>query len=246
MCINGSALFTDHDDVAMMGSMCGRFVFTDPSRIKSLMPEATIDEQVIMEFRPSYNIAPSQNVLAMINDQTRALTLTRWGLIPAWSKAMSTGYTLINARVESLHDKPMFRALVHKQRCLIFADGFYEWKREAGRKHPYFIRRQDLKPMALAGLWDTWKTQDTAIISSTIITTKANAQLASIHDRMPVILPLDCYPTWLDPCPLSPESIKSCLNAESSVGLEAYAVTALVNNPKNSGPDCIQPHRSPH
>jgi putative SOS response-associated peptidase YedK len=220
--------------------MCGRFVFTDPSRIKSLLPEISIDEQVIIDFRPSYNIAPSQPVLTMLNDQARSLTFTRWGLMPSWSTDKTTGYNLINARRETLFEKPMFRALAQKQRCLIFADGFYEWQQEGQRKQPYFIRRIDQQPMAFAGLWDAWKNQGTTVISSTIITTTASRLLAPIHERMPVIMPREGYAAWLDPSPASVEAMQHCLMLEPLDTLEAYAVALLVNNPQNSGPECIQ------
>ncbi|MEN6474796.1 MAG: SOS response-associated peptidase [Syntrophaceae bacterium] len=221
--------------------MCGRFVFTDPSRIKALMPEAVIDEQVILEFQPNYNIAPSQPVLAMLNDGSHTLTYTRWGLIPSWTKDPSRGVHPINARAETLEDKPMFRALAQKRRCLIFADGFYEWRHEGKRKQPYFIHRIDRQPMPFAGLWDTWKNHGTSVISSTIITTAASAQLAPIHDRMPVILPPDCSASWLDPGTIKADAIKGCLLAKNTVALEAYAVSSLINNPQNSGPECILP-----
>jgi putative SOS response-associated peptidase YedK len=220
--------------------MCGRFVFTDPSRIKSLLPETSIDEQVIIDFRPSYNIAPSQPVLTILNDQARTLTLTRWGLIPSWSKDKTTGYNLINARWETLFEKPMFRALAQKQRCLIFADGFYEWKQAGKRKQPYFIHRIDQQPMAFAGLWDTWKNQGTTVISSTIITTTASRLLAPIHDRMPVIIPREGYAAWLDSSPATVDAMQRSLMVEAPETLEAYAVALLVNNPQNSGPECIQ------
>ena len=222
-------------------TMCGRFVFTDPSRIKALLPEAVIDDQIILEFKPNYNIAPSQPVLAMLNNDSRVPTYTRWGLIPSWTKDPSRGAHLINARAETLEDKPTFRALAHKRRCLIFADGFYEWRHEGKHKQPFFIRRIDWQPMALAGLWDTWKNHGANIISSTIITTSASAQLSTIHDRMPVIMTPPGHVAWLSPSPLSFEAVRRCLTNESNDTLEYYAVSGLVNNPANSGPECIRP-----
>lgn len=221
--------------------MCGRFVFTDPSRIKSLLPEAVIDEQIVMEFRPSYNVAPSQPVLTMLNDGSHALIYTRWGLIPSWTKDPSRGLRPINARSESLDDKPMFRTLAGRKRCLIFADGFYEWRREDKCKQPYFIRRIDRLPMAFAGLWDTWESRDESIISSTIITTAAAGRLAAVHDRMPVILSPQASAYWLSRATLKNEEVRRCLKSEPSEALEWYAVSALVNNPANNGPECIRP-----
>ncbi len=225
--------------------MCGRFVFTDPSRIKALLPEAVIDEQIVMEFRASYNIAPSQAVLTMLNDGSLAPIYTRWGLIPAWTKDPSKGVKPINARFETLEDRPMFRTLAGKRRCLIFADGFYEWRREGKGRQPYFIRRLDRQPMAFAGLWDTWKGRDESIISSTIITTAAGERLASIHDRMPVILRPENYGPWLSPSPITPAAVRRCLASEPPDTLEYYAVSGLVNNPAHSGPECIRPLYGP-
>lgn len=221
--------------------MCGRFVFTDPWRIKALLPEVSIDEQIIGDFRPSYNIAPSQPVLAVLNDGTRALHYTRWGLIPAWSQDRAVGYKLINARVETLAERPMFRRLAEKRRCLIFADGFYEWRREGGGKRPYFIRRATGEPFAFAGLWDVWRGAGGDILSSTIITTAAEALLRPIHARMPVILPPNRYPAWLSSGTVSLKDLSGCLNARAPEDLEAYAVTAMVNSPAHHGPECIRP-----
>ena len=135
----------------------------------------------------------------------------------------------------------MFRTLAQKQRCLIFADGFYEWQQAGKRKQPYFIRRADRQPMAFAGLWDTWKNQGESIISSTIITTAAGERLAAIHDRMPVILRPENYALWLSPASFTPQSVRRCLAGEPLDTLEYYAVSGLVNNPANSGPECIRP-----
>lgn len=221
--------------------MCGRFVFTDPSRIKALLPEMSIDEQIIVDFRPSYNIAPSQPVLSVLNGGTRALRYTRWGLIPAWSKGPAVGYKLINARVETLAEKPMFRALAEKRRCLIFADGFYEWRREGGGKRPFFIRRAAGDPFAFAGLWDAWRDAGGTILSSTIITTAANARLRPIHARMPVILPPESYSSWLNAAVMPLKDLSDCLHAAAPEDLDAYAVTTMVNSPANNGPACIRP-----
>lgn len=221
--------------------MCGRFVFTDPSRIKALLPEAVIDEQIIMDFRPSYNISPSQSVPTMLNDDSHALILTRWGLIPSWARDPLRGVNPINARKETLADKPMFRALAQKRRCLIFADGFYEWQQAGKRKQPYFIHRADRRPMAFAGLWDAWSGNDEGIISSTIITTAAGGRLAVIHDRMPVIVSPENYAPWLSPSTMTFDDLRGLLSGETDEALEWYAVSGLVNNPANSGPECIQP-----
>lgn len=221
--------------------MCGRFVFTDPSRIKSLLPDALIDDQIVMEFRPNYNIAPTQPVLAVLNDGSRTLKYTRWGLIPSWAKEPSIGAKLINARRETLAEKPMFRSLLAKRRCLILADGFYEWRRDKTRKQPFFIRRRSQDPLALAGLWDTWKGPQGTILSSTIVTTAANELLSPIHARMPVMLAPASFPAWLSAAPVSPAILARCLDDAPPEDLEAYAVSGLVNSPANNIPECILP-----
>jgi putative SOS response-associated peptidase YedK len=222
--------------------MCGRFVFTDPSRIRSLMPDAHIDDQIIMGFKPQYNIVPSQQILTMLNDGQRTVTYTRWGLIPFWAKDKAVGYKLINARAETLLEKPTFRSLAQKRRCMLFADGFYEWSRTK-KKAPHYIHLKNNEPFAFAGLWDTGmdKERDEVIISSTIITTGANDVIMGIHDRMPVILQPDCYDLWLSQPQKEPEGILRCLHAYPSEAMETYVVSPLVNNPKNDTPECILP-----
>jgi putative SOS response-associated peptidase YedK len=135
----------------------------------------------------------------------------------------------------------MFRVLAQKRRCLIFADGFYEWQKVGRRKQPYFIRRADRQPMAFAGLWDTWEKQGDSIISSSIITTTASSQLAPIHDRMPFIMPPQLYADWLSSSAIPSQALQRCLMDASLDPLEFYAVSALVNTPVNNGPECIRP-----
>src|SRR5690606_7874863 len=148
-----------------------------------------------------YNVAPSQDVLVIgLRLGARAAALHRWGLIPSWAKDPSIGYKMINARAETVHERPAYRGPFRSRRCLIPADGLYEWKREGKRKQPYRFLMKDEKPFAFAGLWDEWRGPDGQTIRScTIITTEPNELLATVHDRMPVILPPDAYDEWLDP-----------------------------------------------
>jgi len=165
--------------------MCGRFArYTDSDEL--LQPLGLNWQEPLLP--PSYNIAPSQPVLAVRwHDDQREAVLLRWGLIPAWAKDKSIGYRMINARAEGLADKPAYRQPFRHQRCLIPADGFYEWRQEDGCKQPYYIHRTDGRPMVFAGLWSRWQGGEEVIESCTIITGQPNTLLAPIHDRMPVI-----------------------------------------------------------
>ena len=172
--------------------MCGRFIFTDPAKIKRLLPDADID-QIRIEFAPSYNIAPSQNIPAILNDGSNRVRLIRWGLVPSWAKDLSIGYKIINARAETITEKPAFKRLIKGRRCLIFTEGFYEWKKLGKGKQPYFIRMKEQQAFAFAGLWDIWKKDGDALVSGTVITTDTYTLVAKIHDRMPAILSWDYY-----------------------------------------------------
>jgi putative SOS response-associated peptidase YedK len=220
------------------GIMCGRFIFTDPSKIKRLLPDADID-QTRIEFTPSYNIAPSQNIPAMLNDGSKRVRLIRWGLVPSWAKDLSIGYKMINARAETVAEKPAFKRLIKGRRCLIFAEGFYEWKKLGNSKQPYFIRMKDKQAFAFAGLWDIWENDGNALVSGTIITTAANALIAGIHERMPVILNTEDYMDWLGHDRNITEVI-NLLKPLPSEQMEAYPVSLLVNSPLNNFADCIR------
>jgi putative SOS response-associated peptidase YedK len=215
--------------------MCGRFVFTDPSKIKRLLPEADI-EQIRIGFAPSYNITPSQNIPAILNDGSNKVRLIRWGLVPSWAKDLSIGYKMINARAESLTEKPAFKRLIKTRRCLILAEGFYEWEKLGKGKQPYFIRMKDKQAFAFAGMWDVWEKSGDMLISGTIITTDANDLVNGIHDRMPVILSRDSYESWLDP---EGNEIMNLLKPYPDDEMEAYPVSRLVNSPANNSPDNI-------
>jgi putative SOS response-associated peptidase YedK len=217
--------------------MCGRFIFTDPSKIKGLMPDADID-QLRIEFAPNYNIAPAQNIPAILNDGSNKVRLIRWGLVPSWAKDMSIGYKMINARAETLTEKPAFKRLIKSRRCLIFAEGFYEWKKEGNAKQPYFIRMKNSQAFAFGGLWDIWEKDGAAIVSGTIITIDANALITDIHDRMPVILPPDSYEAWLGN---DSKDIMNLLRPYPADEMEAYPVSRFVSSPANNSSANIEP-----
>jgi putative SOS response-associated peptidase YedK len=219
--------------------MCGRYVIiSPPEAIRRLFGYA--DQP---NFPPRYNVAPTQAVpIVRLVEGQRRLALVRWGLIPSWVKDPRTFSLLINARGESVNDKPAFRAAMRRRRCLFPADGFYEWKEEGGRKWPYFVRMKAGGPMAFAGLWETWtgpngEEQETAAI----VTTQANRTCAAIHDRMPAIVPPEGFDLWLD-CGKVDAMTAAALIAPAREGLlEAYEVSPAVNRVANDAPTLIAP-----
>lgn len=219
--------------------MCGRFSLTQ-------LIEAIADSfhvTSVPELSPRYNISPTQQVATVwqnYQDSDRELKLLYWGLIPSWAKEPKIGAKLINARAETVEEKPSFRSAFKKRRCLILADGFYEWQQQNGKKQPYYFRVEDGKPFAFAGLWEHWESPEGEEINScTIITTEANDILRPIHDRMPVILDPKDYDQWLD-TKQKPESLKALLQPYRADVMSVYPVSAKVNNPKNDSPECIE------
>lgn len=221
--------------------MCGRFTLTvDPGELQDLIPDLVIPGPV----QPRYNIAPSQPVAVVANRGENRLDYFVWGLIPSWAKDPTIGNRMINARAETLAERPAFRNSFRRKRCLILADGFYEWKQTNGasRKQPMYIYLKDRRPFAFAGLWDTWFAPDgSEVRSCTIITTQPNELLQSIHNRMPVILHRDAYAQWLDPQPQSAELLSSLLVPYPAHEMAAHPVSRLVNKPDFDSPECIQP-----
>jgi putative SOS response-associated peptidase YedK len=182
-----------------------------------------------------FNIAPTQDIpVVRYTDAGRELTLMRWGLIPSWSKGPTSGSLLINARSETAAEKPAFRSAFKTRRCLIPADGFYEWKKTGGKKQPYHFRLANGQPFAFAGLWEKWQ----AIESCTILTTEANELAAQMHDRMPVILSPNDYAEWLDP---QAKDSGMLLTPFPASEMSAIPVNPIVNNARNEGPECIEP-----
>jgi putative SOS response-associated peptidase YedK len=220
--------------------MCGRYmVLTSPEAIRRLFGYL---EQP--NFPPRYNVAPTQPIaIVRIAEGRRQFALVRWGLIPPWVKDPRAFSLLINARVESVNDKPAFRYAMRRRRCLVPADGFYEWKDEGGgRKRPYAVRPKDRAPVAFAGLWESWMGPNgEEMETAAIVTTAANRELASLHDRMPVVLPPDAFAAWLDCRNVDAETATAlCVPACDGL-LEAYAVSPAVNRADNDGPELIAP-----
>ena len=224
--------------------MCGRFTLRTPLTvlIEHYDLDARGDRQLPL-FEARYNIAPTQDVLAIRADATtgaRTASMLRWGLIPSWADDPEIGARMINARSETAAEKPSFRSAFRRRRCLIAADGFYEWKRENGGKQPYYFHMQEGRPFAFAGLWESWDKGGGALRSCAILTTRANSVLDGIHDRMPVILPSGAYDLWLDP-DADREQLADLLIPYPGDDLETYPVSRYVNSPRNNDERCIEP-----
>lgn len=193
---------------------------------------------------PRYNIAPSQPILAVREDHEggeREMTFLSWGLVPFWADDPKIGNRMINARSETAHEKPSFRAAFKYRRCIIPADGFYEWKKQSGAKQPMLIHKQDDSPFGFAGLWERWEKDGSAIESCTILTTEPNELLRSIHNRMPVILEPADYDEWLDRSVQAPDPLRHLMRPYTGGDLTVTPVSTLVNNPRNEDPACVQP-----
>ena len=218
--------------------MCGRFtVTTQPAQLLDDLGVAQTD----FDFQPRYNVAPQQPVLAVLrrDDVLRAEPL-RWGLIPFWAKDPAIGNKMINARAETVAEKPAYRAAFGKRRCVVIADGFYEWRAGAGGKQPMRIRLASQAHFAMAGLWESWRPPEgEPVLTCTVITTTANDHMRAIHDRMPVILDSAAAQLWLNPA--APAADLSALLAPYPGELDSYPVSRLVNSPRNESAECIAP-----
>ena len=220
--------------------MCGRYTLSTP--VEKLAGEFDISGP-LPDLPPSYNVAPSQEVAAIVagGGGERRLELLRWGLIPAWADDSSIGSRMINARSETAAEKPSFRKAFKERRCLIPADGFYEWQKTNGGKQPYHLKMRDGRLFAFAGLWESWKgDEEGEIRSCTIMTTDANDLVGEVHHRMPVILPPETYDLWLDPAVREAEQLLSVLGPYPTEDMEAYPVSRRVNNPSNDEPGCVE------
>ncbi len=213
--------------------MCGRFTLTQPEHLS-----ITFGVKVDPLPPPRYNISPSQPVGVLIDstEGQRQFRLMRWGLIPSWAKDSKIGNRLINARSETAREKPSFRAAFKRRRCLIPADGFYEWQRIEKRKQPYYIQLRDRPLFAFAGLWESWQDIETC----TILTMAANQEIQAIHHRMPVIIAPDLYGPWLDQALTDPDTIQQLIT-DNLHNLETIPVSTKVNNAAMDSPDCLQP-----
>jgi putative SOS response-associated peptidase YedK len=221
--------------------MCGRYVVK--SRVSQLA--TMFDLMDVPPLTPRYNVAPTQMVPAVrLKPETkkRELVMLKWGLIPAWAKDAAIGNQTIMARADTVADKPAFRDAFRRRRCLIVADGFYEWQKTNGKKQPYFIGLKDDSPFAFAGLWERWKDPcGESVESCALITTDANEVVRPIHDRMPVILQRKDYEPWLDPEVQEPEKLQKLLVPSPAETMRAYPVSLFVNNAGNEDPKCIEP-----
>ncbi|MBX3028188.1 SOS response-associated peptidase [bacterium] len=220
--------------------MCGRFTLTSPpTRLRDRFRLAAVPDALVAH----YNIAPSQPVLVIANRSRRLLRPARWGLVPGWAMDPSIGHRLINARAETLARRPAFRGLLERQRCVVPADGFYEWRRAGrGGRQAFYLRARDGEPLALAGLWDVWRAANgEPLASCTIITVPANGVVAPIHDRMPAVLSAAAVDAWLDPAPAAAAALAPLLAPAPDEHLIAIPVSSRVNKPEHDDPSCIAP-----
>jgi putative SOS response-associated peptidase YedK len=219
--------------------MCGRFVIGSPA---PLIAEEFRLPQFTINIRQSFNITPSQDIPIVIHDGKKRIVTCKWGFIPSWAKNPSTGYTMINARSETITVKRSFVSAFKKHRCLVLADGFYEWSVTGKRKTPFFIHLKSRRPFGFAGLYNHWKSGDgEEILTCTIITTGANELIQGIHQRMPVIIPSESHDLWLDPGVQEEEKLLPLLRPYPHEEMEMYEVSTRVNSPKNNSRDNIQP-----
>jgi len=216
--------------------MCGRFTLHTPP--EELREHFGVD--AVPDIGASYNIAPSQSVPAVrVADRQREMVLLRWGLIPSWAKETRGGYRMINARAETVVDKPAYRAAFRRRRCLIPADGFYEWQQTNAGKQPWYFRMKRRGVFAFAGMWEHWEGKDEVIESCSIIVTGANDTVRPVHDRMPVIIEPADYEHWLDPHIQQADSLKPLLRPYPPDNMTACPVSTRVNSPANNDADCI-------
>ncbi|MGB7157282.1 MAG: SOS response-associated peptidase [Tepidisphaeraceae bacterium] len=223
--------------------MCGRYTLVHIADLTDLFPWVTD----VPDAPPRYNIAPTQPILAVANDAPDRYDFFFWGLVPPWAKDTSVGSRMINARGETLGERPAFRNAYRRRRCLIPADGFYEWKKPAdearkAKRTPMYVRMKSREPFAFAGLWESWHSPDgSELRSCTIVTTAPNKLMATMHDRMPVILPRTAYDTWLREGDAPARELDPLLTPYPDDEMEASAVSTLVNSAKNDTPKCIAP-----
>jgi len=223
--------------------MCGRY--TLQASPEELARQFSVEVEDPSLFKPRYNIAPSQNVAVVRlkpDTSQRELVRLRWGLIPSWSKDPKIAYSTINAKAETVAEKPAFRSAFRKRRCLIPADGFYEWQKQGRQKQPIYICLRDRRPFAFAGLWEHWEPKyGEPIESCTIITTEPNELMKPVHNRMPVILAPEKYDLWIDPAAQQMDSLQALLKPYPAEEMEGYPVSKMVNNPRFDAPQCLEP-----
>jgi putative SOS response-associated peptidase YedK len=223
--------------------MCGRFVLAvDPNQL-------TLEFGAVAgaNFTPNYNVAPTQSIAVITNELPRSISSARWGLVPSWAKDLSMGAKMINARSETVEEKPAFRAAFKRRRCLIPASGFYEWQvQDDGKKAPMYIHLNDRDLFAFAGLWEVWNTPEgDELRTCTILTTEANAFMKSIHERMPVIVEREHYADWLAPGDAPAQALKPLLRGFDPAKMTAHEVSKAVNRAGFSSPELIEPVSAP-
>ena len=228
-----------------MGDMCGRYVVATPYRQMELEFRAVAGNEFTASLAPSYNIAPTDPVPVVWqrreDEGERRLSVARWGLIPYWAKDPGIGVRAINARVESAAEKPMFRDAFSRRRCVLPADGYYEWKKDGARKQPMFIHAADGGQLAFAGLYERWiDPDDRPLWSVSILTGPARGPLAEIHDRMPLALARDAVDPWLDTDVRDADQVRSLLDLTGAPAWTAHPVGAAVGNVRNNGPELIR------
>ena len=218
--------------------MCGRFslglVYGFSTRFG--VPE-------VPELKPRYNIAPFQHVPIIVNGESKSVKWMRWGLVPHWAKGEEFGLKLINVRSESAMEKPMFKPLLNRQRCLVPATGFYEWQKQGTRKRPYHIRVKDQEYFAMAGIYDTWSKEGEDLVTFSILTTAANEAISPIHDRMPVILSREREAEWASKEVLSADELSEIFQPLPASSIDAYPVSDMVNDSRADHPDMVVPQR---
>ena len=221
--------------------MCGRFTLKTP--VETLAE--VFELPTVPELPPRFNIAPSEAVAAVRvadKEAERELALLRWGLVPPWAEEPKVGSRMINARSETVATNGAFRSAFRRRRCLVLADGFYEWQRRERHKQPFYIHMRDDAPFAFAGLWEVWEGKDGTVLETcTVLTTEPNELMGPIHNRMPVILDRADYQLWLDPRMNDPEPLKVLLRPYAMDRMAAYPVSQLVNSPSNDTPECLMP-----
>jgi len=219
--------------------MCGRFVRSSP--IEKIITEFRV-KKTLDQTGPSYNIAPAQDILIINHEGEKQLIACTWGFIPSWAKDPSIGHKTINARAETVAEKPMFRSAFRKHRCLVIADGFYEWEKKEKKKVPFYIRLRTAKPFGFGGLYSHWTSPEgKTVCTCTIITTTANALIEAIHDRMPVIIPKDKEDLWLDPEMKDDDILLDLLKPYPAELMEMYEVSTNVNIPAFRSHEAITP-----
>ena len=222
--------------------MCGRFV--QFSSLRTIADHFQLDP-LGQELTASYNIAPTQEIFAVIYQNGRQLKKFHWGLVPSWSKDLAGASRLINARAETVAQKPSFRTAFKRRRCLILSNGYYEWKGEKGSKQPYYMFLPDQQPLAFAGLWEAWQPGDArddqpTYYSCTIITREASRPVRDIHHRMPLILQPEAYDRWLNPEVQQADYLQKIIDTEYIRKLNYFPVSKMVNRAQNNAPECIK------